>query len=69
MKQLQFKTKINCGGCVSNVPPVLNATEGVCEWSVDTANKDKVLPVKTGSLSASEIIATVERAGFKAQTL
>ncbi|WP_018480052.1 heavy-metal-associated domain-containing protein [Pontibacter roseus] len=69
MKDLQFKTNINCGGCVSKVTPILNSTEGVCEWNVDTTKKDKVLTVKTGSLSASEIIATVERAGFKAQTL
>ena len=67
MKDLQFKTNINCGGCVSKVTPVLNSTEGVCEWSVDTTQKDKVLTVKTDSLSANEVIAAVEKAGFKAQ--
>jgi copper chaperone len=69
MKDLQFKTNINCGSCVSKVTPVLDQTDGVCEWNVDTANKDKVLTVKTDSLSASEIIATVEKAGFTAQAL
>ena len=69
MKDLKFKTNINCGGCVSKVTPVLNAAEGVCEWTVDTANKDKVLIVKTDFLSASEVIATVEKAGFKAQPI
>ncbi|TXK33233.1 heavy-metal-associated domain-containing protein [Pontibacter qinzhouensis] len=69
MKDLQFKTNINCGGCVSKVTPVLNATEGVCEWNVDTTQKDKILTVKTDSLSADEVVATVEKAGFKAQPL
>ncbi|GAB3832031.1 heavy-metal-associated domain-containing protein [Pontibacter rugosus] len=69
MKNLQFKTNINCGGCVSKVTPALNSTEGISEWSVDTTQKDKVLTVKTDSLSASEVIATVEKAGFKAQPL
>lgn len=69
MKDLKFKTNINCGGCVAKVTPVLNDTEGVSEWNVDTSNKDKVLTVKTDSLSASEVIATVEKAGFRAETL
>jgi len=69
MKELQFKTNINCGGCVASVRPVLNATEGDCEWNVDTTNRNKVLTVKTDSLTASEVIATVEKAGFKAEAL
>ncbi|PRY06409.1 copper chaperone [Pontibacter ummariensis] len=69
MKDLQFKTNINCGGCVSKVTPVLNASEGVCEWNVDTSNRDKVLTVKTDTLSAHEIIAAVVKAGFKAEAL
>ncbi|MBC5994497.1 heavy-metal-associated domain-containing protein [Pontibacter cellulosilyticus] len=69
MKELQFKTNINCGGCVSKVTPALDTAEGVCEWSVDTTNRDKVLTVKTDSLTASEVIATVEKAGFTAKEL
>ena len=69
MKELQFKTNINCGGCVAKVTPVLNAAEGVCEWNVDTANRSKILTIKTDSLSASEVIATVEKAGVKAEAL
>lgn len=54
---------------MSKVTPALNATEGVCDWSVDTASRNKVLTVKTDSLSASEVIATVEQADFKAEAL
>lgn len=67
MKELKFKTNINCGGCVAKVTPALDTAEGVCEWSVDTTNRDKVLTVKTDSLSISEVISTVEKAGFSAK--
>ncbi len=69
MKKFQFKTNINCGGCVAKVTPVLDATKGISEWTVDTSQKEKVLTVATDSLSAGEVIATVEKAGFKAQSL
>ncbi|MCC9136922.1 heavy-metal-associated domain-containing protein [Pontibacter silvestris] len=69
MKKLEFKTNINCGGCVAQVTPVLNSKEGITDWNVDTANKNKVLTVSTDSLSAQEVIDTVEKAGFKAQEL
>ncbi|SEN12124.1 hypothetical protein SAMN05421856_1223, partial [Chryseobacterium taichungense] len=42
-KQFQFKTNINCGGCIASVKPHLDKAEGICHWEVDTANKDKVL--------------------------
>ena len=38
-KEFQFKTNINCGGCVASVKPHLDSAEGVCEWNVDTTNK------------------------------
>ena len=46
-KQFQFKTNINCGGCNASVKPHLDKAEGICHWEVDTANKDKVLTVKS----------------------
>ena len=69
MKELKFKTNINCGGCVAKVTPTLDTAEGVCEWSVDTTNRDKVLTVKTDSLSTSDVVATVNKAGFVATKL
>jgi copper chaperone len=61
----QFKTNINCGGCVASVTPFLNAAEGICHWEVDTASKDKVLSVKSEGITAQEVIDTVQKAGFK----
>ena len=45
-KEFQFKTNINCGGCIASVKPHLDNAEGICHWEVDTANKDKVLTIK-----------------------
>jgi len=64
-KEFQFKTNINCGGCISSVKPHLDNAAGICEWKVDTANKDKILTVKTNGITATEVIETVQKAGFK----
>ena len=69
METLQFKTNINCGGCVAKVTPKLNETEGICHWSVDTNNPDKILTVETKDISAKEIIEAVNKAGFKAEKI
>jgi copper chaperone CopZ len=50
-KQFQFKTNINCGGCIASVKPHLDNAEGICHWEVDTANKDKVLTVKSEGIT------------------
>lgn len=68
-KTFTFKTNINCGGCVSQVKPALDASKGIDEWNVDTSSSDKTLTVKTTGVSAGEIIETVTRAGFKIETL
>ncbi|WP_114790399.1 heavy-metal-associated domain-containing protein [Niabella yanshanensis] len=64
-KEFQFKTNINCGGCVASVKPHLDNAEGVCHWTVDTTDKDKVLTVKSTGINEQEVIETVQKAGFK----
>lgn len=64
-KKLQFKTNINCGGCVTKVTPFLNDTQGISHWEVDTTNKDKILTVQTDGITNEEIIQKVQKAGFK----
>jgi len=63
-KELQFKTNINCGGCVASVKSHLDNAGGICHWNVDTASKDKVLTVKSTGITGQEIIAIVQKAGF-----
>ncbi len=60
----QFKTNINCGGCVSKVTPFLDKAEGIDHWEVDTTNKDKVLTVTSKGITEEEIIETIENVGF-----
>ena len=67
MKTLQFKTNINCGGCIKAVTPTLNQQAGAGNWQVDTANPDKILTVNSDQLTAEQVVQAVEHAGFKIQ--
>ncbi|MBF4472285.1 heavy-metal-associated domain-containing protein [Flavobacterium sp. HJJ] len=66
---LQFKTNINCGGCIAKVTPFLNDAKGIFQWEVDTENKDKILTIKTDGITKEEIIEKVQEAGFKIESL
>lgn len=67
METLQFKTNINCGGCIAKVTPFLNQVEEVEDWRVDTNNPDKILTISGEELSCGLIVETIEKAGFKAE--
>jgi len=69
METLQFKTNINCGGCVAKVTPHLNEEPHIKNWKVDTTNPQKILTVETDGISAKEIIKAVSKAGFKIEEL
>jgi copper chaperone len=68
-KTYQFKTNINCSGCVAKVKPHMDGAEGISQWEVDTINKDKVLSVKADGITQEQIIETVQKAGFTIQSL
>ncbi|RPD51136.1 MULTISPECIES: heavy-metal-associated domain-containing protein [Chitinophagaceae] len=68
MNTYQFKTNINCGGCIAAVTPHLEKLTEIVKWNVDTVNPQKVLTVET-PLPASEVKSAVEKAGFKAEQL
>jgi len=68
-KNYQFKTNINCGGCIATVTPFLDDAKGIAEWKVDTANKDKVLTVKSEGITEAEVVNIVKKAGFKIEPL
>ncbi|RYZ20217.1 MAG: copper chaperone [Sphingobacteriales bacterium] len=65
----EFKTNINCGGCVATVTPHLNGEKAISNWKVDTQNPQKVLTVETDELNADQVCALVQKAGFKAEPL
>ncbi|WP_423147931.1 heavy-metal-associated domain-containing protein [Rubrolithibacter danxiaensis] len=66
---LQFKTNINCGGCIASVKPHLDNAQGISEWNVDTTNKDKILTVKSEGITKEQVVKIVEKAGFKIESV
>lgn len=68
-KSYQFKTNINCGGCVATVTPHLDQVAGKGNWNVDTANKDKILTVSTDAAGEDQIIETIKKTGFRIEPL
>ncbi|MFV0310106.1 MAG: heavy-metal-associated domain-containing protein [Dysgonomonas sp.] len=68
-KIFTFKTNINCGGCIAKITPFLDEVKGISNWNVDTANKNKVLTVVSNGITESEVIDTVQKAGFKIETI
>ncbi len=60
-----YKTTINCGGCVRAVTPFLNEAAGEGNWSVDTDNPDKILRITNEQADTDQVIAAVQKAGFK----
>lgn len=64
-KEIKLKTNINCGTCVANVKPFLDAEERIEEWSVDTNSPDKILKVKGENISKEEVEKIIQKAGYK----
>jgi copper chaperone len=69
MKTYQFKTNIMCGSCLAKVTPHLDEVPEIREWKVDTANPKKILTVQTDNLDEKEVVAIVNKAGYKAESL
>jgi copper chaperone len=69
MKKYQFKTNINCSGCVAKVTPYLDANNEIKNWHVDIDNPKKVLTVETDNLTDEMVSTIVKTAGFKAEKL
>ncbi len=66
-KEIQFKTNLNCGGCVSKVKSDLDEANGICEWNVNTDHSDKILTIKSDGITEEEVVAIIESKGFKAE--
>lgn len=64
MKELKFKTNINCQNCVKAVSGFINEVKGLESWEVNTDNPNKLLNVKGETIEAAAIIEAVEDAGF-----
>jgi copper chaperone len=65
----EFRTNINCGGCIEKITPYLNGNQKISKWNVDTANPSKILTIETDSLSERDICEIVRQGGFTAKSL
>lgn len=68
-KKFKFKTTINCGGCVAKVTPVLDETEGIQDWKIDTGNPDKVLTVKSNGITENKVTEIIKSKGFNIEPI
>ena len=67
MKELKFKTNINCAGCLAKVSPLLDAQESITDWQVNLQDDERTLIVETSDLVEEEVQAIVAEAGFSAK--
>ena len=65
----QFKTNIQCNGCVEAVTPYLDATNQIRRWEIDVKRSNKVLTVETDHLNSEMIRKIVKQEGYKAENL
>lgn len=69
MKNVKFKTNINCNNCINSVSPFLNALDNIDLWSVNIDNPDKILNVDMDDENESVVIDAVKKAGYQIQKI
>lgn len=65
--ELTFKTTLKCGGCEAKVKPFLDELSEVSSWKADLSQTPKTITVHGENIKAENIIAAIEKAGFKAE--
>ena len=69
MKTSQFKTNINCSGCVAKATSTLNELVGAGNWQVDTLKPEKILTLSSDHLDEGLVKKSLAIAGFKAEKI
>lgn len=64
MKEIAFKTNINCSGCVAKVTPLLNEVGAIKSWEVNTSHPSKILTVQAEDNAETSVTEAVKKAGF-----
>lgn len=70
MGKYQFKTNINCLGCVTQIKPHLDKLEQdhtIEHWHVNMNDPNYLLEIETDKLSPDEVKDYVRSAGFEAE--
>lgn len=66
MSELLFKTNIKCNGCIAKVTPFLDGEKQIDEWKVDLENPERILSVKSESISSELVVDLLKKAGYTA---
>lgn len=69
MKTSNYKTNINCTGCLSKVSPVLNSKKEIEEWEVDLSSSQKILTIKSNTMEEKDLINAITDIGFQIEKL
>lgn len=69
MKNVKFKTNINCNNCINSVSPFLNSLDNIDLWSVDIDDPDKILNVDLDDENESAVMEAVMQAGYEIQKI
>ncbi|MBX3254426.1 MAG: heavy-metal-associated domain-containing protein [Chitinophagaceae bacterium] len=64
MKEITFKTNINCSGCVARVTPLLNEIKTIKSWNVNVQDPAKILTVQAEDDAEPAVTHAVKKAGF-----
>lgn len=66
MAELLFKTNIKCNGCIAKVTPFLDGEKQIDEWKVNLESPERILSVKSETLSSESVIELLKKAGYTA---
>ncbi len=69
MKTVNYKTNINCGGCLKSVTPFLNQLDNVDTWKVHLDCSNKILEVVLEDDNDAVVVKAVKEAGFEIEAI
>lgn len=69
MKEMTFKTNINCSGCVAKVTPLLDEIKTIKSWEVNTTDPSKILTVTAEDTDETTVTEAVKKAGFSIEKI
>ena len=69
MRTVKFRTNIIDDAAIEKVKPFLNNIAGIKEWHFDNDNSTKILTVKAGEPTNSQIMNAIFTAGFRSELI
>lgn len=69
MRTYQFKTNMQCSGCIEKVTPYLNGIKAIEKWQVDITQPQKTLTVTGADDLEEQITTAIQNAGYKIEAI